>query len=68
MAHETVEHDLTLTIGLPSIQIPLIGEPTAEELARRQRVIARIGELRKEIGSIGITSDDLLYESRHNEV
>lgn len=62
MTHETVEHDVTLTIGTPSLVLPLIPEPTAEELARHQHVVARIHELSERIDSIGISSDDLLHD------
>lgn len=64
MAEEATGHDLTLVIGYPSLELPLIGEPTTEELARRKRMVARARQLRKENGSIGIASDDLLHESR----
>jgi hypothetical protein len=67
MVHEPGENDVTFSIGSPSWVIPIIPEPTAEELARRQRVVARIHELRDRIGSIGISSDDLLHESREED-
>lgn len=67
MADQPANHDDTFVIGFPQLEIPVFDEPTAEELARRRRVVARIHELREKIGSIGISSDDLLYESRKED-
>jgi hypothetical protein len=68
MAHEPVENDVAfIESGSPSLMIPIIPEPTAEELARRRRVAARARAVRKRIGSIGIASDDLIHESRQED-
>lgn len=67
MADQSVNHEDTFTIDLPHIEIPDVQDPTVEELARRQRVVAEILALSEEIGSIGISTDELLHESRNED-
>lgn len=67
MVDQPTNHDEPVTIGYPSLQVVFATEIAPEELARRRRLFARALQLRKENGSIGIASDDLIHESRQED-
>lgn len=49
---------------LPKIKLPPIKPVTPKQLERRRKVVARILELRRKIGPIGIPAADLVREAR----
>jgi hypothetical protein len=57
--------------GLPALVVPLIEEPTDDELERRQRLADRARELREairaETGPLQIPADMLKHEAREEE-
>lgn len=53
-------------ITLSPIQIPHIERPSPEEIARRRALFAKVMERRERIGSIGISSDELLHLARED--
>jgi hypothetical protein len=67
MAEQSASHDEPLVTGYPSLQAAVANEIVPEELARRRRLFVRARQLRKENGSIGIASDDLIHESRQED-
>lgn len=67
MVDQPTSHDEPLTTGYPSLQVTTVNEIAPEELARRRQLFARARQLRKENGSIGIASDDLIHESRQED-
>jgi len=66
MAHnESSQSSISVrTIRLPRIAIPEEPAITPEELERRRRLYERARALREEIGSIGISTDELIRQVR----
>lgn len=67
MADQSASHDEPLVTDYPALQVAVATEIAPEELARRRRLFVRARQLRKENGSIGIASDDLIHESRQED-
>lgn len=55
---------LASTGTLPQSELPDFPSPTAEEIERRRKIFARVGERRDRIGPIGVSVDDLIHELR----
>lgn len=70
MSSNPFHHADDFITGLPGLMLPLIEQPTQEELERRQRLVQRAHELREAIraesGSLTVTTDELKHESRQD--
>lgn len=64
LADESHVNDDVIIVGYPQLEIPLFPKPTEEELQHRRKAIARIRELRKRVGKLGVPPDDLVHEGR----
>ncbi len=57
--------------GLPSLMLPLLEEPSPEELRRRQDLVKRARELREAIrsesGPLPVSTGELKHEGREEE-
>ena len=71
MSHEATHRPDDVISGLPSLMLPLIEEPTPEELRRRQDLVKRARELREvirnESGPLPVSTGELKHEAREEE-
>ena len=49
---------------VPRVTLPPLLPPTPEEIARRRTLFAKVMALREQIGPIGITTDELVHQTR----
>jgi hypothetical protein len=72
MSHKMAQRLDELVSGLPSLMIPLLDDPTPEELVRRQKLVKRARELRQTIreesGPFPVSTGELKHESREDEL
>lgn len=61
-----MSYDRPESTTIPRIQIPRIEPPTLEEIERRRALSAEVLALREKIGSIGISTDELLRHARED--